>query len=504
MPGAIVPTGFAASDPVPGAVLEINFAQGEAAGDSGELPVLLIGNKLSAGSGAVETLYGPTTPVQVQTEDQVIAVFGAGSELHRMFRRFVAVNRTTPLYFIAATESAGAKAAITVVLANNATGNGNLRCYVGDEFVDVAITSGDTPTAIGDALEDAINAVTHWPVTAANVTGTVTITAKQNGPRGNEIRVQSVITSGIGTTATQGAGAPLSGGATADSFANVLAAILAQRFYRIVCPDMGATLLGAVVTQVNTQALPVTGIRQRVFAGSVDSLANTITVATGRNAARCAIVWAKDADWTSAELATNAAAVAALYETKPNPRCNFAGFGNDAATQAAWTFPAPRKTASHPTRTDIKSALNNGISPIGVNPSGTTYLVDLITTRSLSGAVADYRIRDFHKVTICDYFGDDLLAKLVLQFSGRKLKNDAPQGSPPPGSDVVTPLLVRGAINRLINDYDVNDLLQDVLRIKADMVVQRETNPTTRMGIRIPLRPVDVAKQFAAIIDQVA
>lgn len=504
MPGAIVPTGFAASDPVPGAVLEINFAQGEAAGSSADLPALLIGNKLSAGSGAVETIYGPDTPVQVQTEDQVIAVFGAGSELHRMFRRFVAVNRTTSVYFIAPTESGGTAAALTVAVANNATGNGNLRCYVGDEFVDVAIVSGDTPTVIGDALEDAINAQTHWPVTAVNTTGSVALTAKQKGPRGNEIRVQTTITAGIATTATQGAGAPLAGGATADSFSNVLAAILAQRFYRIVCPDMGATLLGAVVTQVNTQALPVTGIRQRVFAGSVDTLANTITVATGRNAARCAIVWAKDADWTSAELAANAAAVAALYETKPNPRCNFAGFGNDAATQAAWTFPAPRKTASHPTRTDIKSALNNGISPIGVAANGATYLVDLITTRSLSGSTADYRIRDFHKVTVCDYFGDDLLAKLALSFSGRKLKDDVPQGSPPPGPDVVTPNLVRSAVNRLINDYDNNDLLQDVATIKADLVVQRETSPRTRMGIRIPLRPVDVAKQFAAIIDQVA
>jgi hypothetical protein len=36
------------------------------------------------------------------------------------------------------------------------------------------------------------------------------------------------------------------------------------------------------------------------------------------------------------------------------------------------------------------------------------------------------------------------------------------------------------------------------------MVVQRETNPTTRMGIAIPLQPIDNAEQFAVQISQVA
>jgi hypothetical protein len=94
MPGAIVLTGFSSDDPVPGAYLEINFAQGEAAGSGSPIEVLLMGNKLPGGAATVDTVvYGPDTPAPLQTESDAIALFGAGSELHRMFRAFTKVNQ---------------------------------------------------------------------------------------------------------------------------------------------------------------------------------------------------------------------------------------------------------------------------------------------------------------------------------------------------------------------------------------------------------------------------
>lgn len=508
MPGSIVLTGLAANDPVPGAYLEINFAQGDAAGDSSPLEILLIGNKTS-GSGTVNTVvYGPDTVVPLQTEADAISLFGPGSELHRMFRRVTKVNGgDTTVRAVIVTESAGAKAAATCVIATAATGNGNVRVYVGDEFVDTAVVSGDAVDTIGANIATNINAMTHWPVTASydGPSDTLTITAKQNGPRGNWIRVQMLITSGIGTTlGSLTTDSFLSGGATADSNATALTTILPQKYYYIVSAAEDATQLGALVTQVNLQAAPTTGIRQRVFAGSVDTLANATTIATGRNAARADIIWHEKSPYTPAELAAHVAGMVAKFEVKPNPRTNWCNFGQDAATQAYWFIPASRLASAWPTRTSIKSALNNGLSPVATLPNGTTYLVNLITTRSLNGSTNDYRIRSHHKVTICDFFGDDLLAKTVLQFSGKRIANDPPQGARPPGPLVVTPTIFRMAINRLIDDYDNNDLLQDVPLIKAGLVVQRESSPATRMSARIPLRPIDNAEQFALALDQVA
>ncbi len=505
MPASIVLTGLAANDPVPGVYIETNFAQGQATGFAGSRDILVLANKLSTGTATADTvIYGPDTLVPCNTETDVSTLGGAGSEGHRLFRRIAAVNKDSKVYFLFVTPSAGTQATGTVTLATNATGNGTLRIWVGDELTETSIASGDTPTVIATAAVANINAKTFLPVTASNAAGVITLTAKQPGPRGNWIRFQAAITAGIATTTTATTDAFLASGATADSNTAALATILSRKFYYIVSAAEDATQLGALCSQVNTQAAPTTGIRQRVFAGSVDTLANATTVATGINAARAEIVWSEKSPWTPAELAANEAAIAALFEASTNPRTNFASFGNDAVTVNYWKVPRPRLDSAIPSRTSIKSALNNGLSPIGVNPTGTTYLVNRITTRSLSGSTADYRIRAAHKVTVCDFFSDDLQTKAALQNAGKRIANDPPEGAKLPGPLVVTPSIFRGQIVAVLNDYDDNDLLQNLAEIKAGLVVQRETSPSTRMSARIPLQVVDNCEQLAIAVDQVS
>lgn len=507
MPQSIVLTGLAANDPVPGVYEEVSFAQGPAAGYGGTRPILLMGNKTSAGSAAVDTgIYGPDTTVPCQTEADVISLFGTGSELHRMFLRAAKIvsGTTVPIYLIAVTESAGTAASGTITYATNASANGTTRVYVGDEFVDVAITSGDTPTNIASNVAAAINAKTKWAVTASPAVGVVTITARQKGPRGNWIRFQASITAGIGTTATAATDAFLTSGATADSNTTALTTILAQKYYYIASAAEDATQFGALNTQVLSQALPTSGIRQRCFAGSVDTLANATTIATGINSARAEVIWQKNGLLTPSELAAYFAALYAVEETGDAPRCNFSGFPVTPTDQTFWAIPKPRDATAIPTRANIVSALDNGLTPLGAFANGNTYLVKRITTRSLNGAVADYRIRDAHKVTVCDFFADDLHTKIALQFGGKNLSDDPPKGARPVGGQVVTPSQVKAAILKLVDDYGDLGLLQRLQEIKDAVVVQRETSNTSRVSARIPLEPVDVADVFANAIQQVA
>lgn len=509
MPGAISLTGFSANDPVPGAYLEIAFAQGDAAGSGSPIEVLLMGNKLSAGSATADTVvYGPDSAIQLQSEQDAIDLFGAGSELHRMFRRFTKINKDTTLRAIAVSESGGAQATGTITFVGTATGDGVAKLFVHDEFVEVSIANLDTASEVASAMATEVNKNTHWGVTATGTaTGTwgfLTLVAKQKGPRGNDIRYMPQITPGLGLTVPTATDLPLAGGTTADDNTTALSTINNSRYYYIASAANDATQFGALVSQIGTQAAPTTGIRQRALAGSVDTISNTNTLATGRNAARAGLIWSEKSPWSPSEIAANAAGVITLFETKPNPRTNFAGFGNDAVTGPFWLMPRPRLDSAVPSRTNIKSALNNGVTPIGVNPNGTTYIVNLITTRSLNGSTNDYRIRDHHKVTICDFFGDDLLAKTVLQFSGKRIADDPPQGAQPPGPQVVTPSRYRGAVFGLLDVYNNNDLLQNIDAIKAGTIVQREANPTTRMSARIPIQPIDNALQFAIAVDQVA
>ncbi len=503
----IAVTGLAANDPVPGSYIQINFAAGQASLGTAAYNAVILATKTSAGSATNDTvIYGPTSNPQLVTEDDAIALFGAGSPAHRMWKQFTSVNKTTPVSVVCPTSSGGASATGTITFATTATGAGVTRVYVGENYIERSISSGDTPTVTAAAVVALINNQTTWAVTAANTAGVITLIAKAPGTQGNWIRYSATITSGIGTTVTPGAVTYASGGTTAVSYTTALATILPFRFYYIVAEDSAASgssaAATAIVSQVNTQALPITGIRQRAFFGSVDTLANTVTFATGLNAARAEVVWLAQSDRMPEELAAYCAGVYALGEQGFNFRCNFSGYGNDAVTQATWNVKAPRSGAA-PVRSDFLSSLNNGITPIGVNANGTTYLVKRVTTRSLNGSVNDYRIRDAHKVTVMDKLGDDLNAKNVLQFSGKKIGNDPVQGARTPGADVVTPAIYRAGIVKLLRDYEAVDLIENVDASIAGMVVQRETNPTTRMSALVPVDVIDVADQYADVLAQV-
>jgi phage tail sheath gpL-like len=501
-------TGLAANDPVPGNYLEINFAQGAASLGTATYPILLVGNKSTAGDATVNTVvYGPNSnsPLPLSSSADAIARFGQGAELHRMWRRVTKVNTVTPIYAIAVAESVGAAATQALTFATTATANGTARYYVGDEFVDTPITSGDTAIVIAGNVAASINSKLDWAVTAANSgTAICTLTAKNLGLRGNWLRGSCVISgSGVGTTSSITAQAFFTGGTTADTSTTALATILPLSFYYIVSAADDATQMGTLSTQVSLQAQPVTGIRQRVVAGSIDVAGTVNGLTAALNSARFELVWMEKLDWTPAELAANMAAVYALEEIPLSFRCNFSGYGSDAKTQATWVVP-PAKSGTIPTRATIAAALNIGVTPIGTSASGQTYLVKRITTRYKSGSNLDYRIRDSHKVTVCDRFSDDWLSVCGLQFSGKKIANDPFPGQPAPGNDVITPRIVKGAIWRLLSDYGDLDLLQNVGVIKDGTLVIREASPTTRMSCKIPLQTIDILDQIATSLDQVA
>lgn len=509
MSANIVLTGIGADYALPGNYLEINFAVGGAAGFQGERPILLLGNKTSAGDAVAGTVYGPQSALPVQTEAQVIARTGPGSELHRLWRRVTDVNRQTSVFLGVVADAAGTAATTNITVTNAATADGNVRLFVQDEFVDTKITNGDTVAAICANIRANANAKTHWAVTVgAATTGVFAITAKNTGPRGNDIRVSAAITTSgtIATTISPTAVTALASGATEDSYTTILAAIVGRSFYYIVSASNAYTSqLDALLDQVRIQESPTEGIRQRVFAGHTGTSSAAITAATNANVnyARAELVWSGNSDWTAAELAANEAAIASLFELGAKPRNNFSGFGTDPKTANYWKVPAPRD-GSAPTKATLNSLLNNGVTPIGVTSNGGTYLVKRITTRSLTGGTPDYRIRDSHRVTQLDFFSDDLLAKLTLQFSGRDLGDDLLPGQKPTDPDLVTPSIIRASVLRLIDDYADASRFKHAATIKANTIVQRSTENPNRVAIRIPAELIDILDQTTTAVDQIS
>ena len=163
---------------------------------------------------------GTATPGEIQldidlnTED---TLFGAGSDAAEMVRNFRIADQVSELNVIGVSDDGGATAAsIPVVFLGTATAAGTYDVYVGSKETvhraRVAVQINDDETAIGDTLEAALNALTKAPSTGANAVGTVTITAKNKGPVGDNIGILIEGTvAGVGVTIgslTPGATAP--------------------------------------------------------------------------------------------------------------------------------------------------------------------------------------------------------------------------------------------------------------------------------------------------------
>ena len=465
---------------LPGAFIQVSLGVGIRSPGAVPFRILLTGNKTSAGSaanGELKLLSGP---------DDAASYFGPGSELHLMAIACFKANPTATVYAIAIT-SAGTAAAGTLVFgAGVATTAGTVEVWIRGERVLASVAVGDSVTVIGEAVEAAINARTDLPVTANNVAGTVTVTAKNTGPRGNRISMRSRVTGAAAVTHTPATGY-LSAGATMDTPQAVLDSLASQRFHLIVSPHYTSTELAIYKSHVSTQAQPLNGQRQRFVACSPDTLAASITLSDAVNEKRGQICWLEDPDDTPAMIAAGfAGAVAAkLSADRAAPLDGLVITG----------LKSQYDIADVPLRTEQISALNNGLTPLGT-VDGTIVNVRSITSyHKDASSNPDYTVLDTHYVDVPDFIGDDIEGNFTSVFSGFKLGEDDEDGVPP-GPKIATPNSVRDFIYSRLALYD-NDKLINVVATKGSLVVEKDTQANGRLNADVPCIPIPHFHQLA-------
>jgi phage tail sheath gpL-like len=500
--GAITIAGLTSGWAVPGVYLEIDFAAGLNSEGEGELPVLIIDNMLSTGSATADTVvYGPDTPVPCSSEADVIGLFGSGSNVHRAWRRFTAVNTTTPVYMIGESEGGSAVAAtLAITLSGTATASGAVRFHLGGDYVDVGFAVGDTAATIAGNALAILQAKTVWAATPGVSGAIVTWTSKNKGLRANQLRGWAQIIPGANTGITSNKAAPtlFTSGSVQDDNTTALATMEGngRRFYYVISGANDATNLGRVSAAIDAQAQPLVGLRQRFFWGTADTLANTITIAIGVNDPRGdGAIWQMDSDWTGVEIAADAVAQYCLGEAQPTPLLNFNG-------SSSGQLRAPDKGTA-PTPTQQNSALSNGITPIAVARNGQGYIVKRITSHSLAGSNQDFRIRDAGKVTVCDFFSDQLQAELASAIAGKNIGDDAVGNAPSPPANVFTPRQARSITTAVLSGFNDQGLLQNFGTILANMSVVRDPNAPNRMLIQVPLYTADTMDQVGVDVQQV-
>lgn len=146
---------------------------------------LLIGQMLDGGKAKANK------PVLVTSAAKGNELFGRGSQLARMNAAYRQNDAFGEVWAIpVADPSSGSKASGTLKVTGTAEGAGTLYVYVGDTRVSVDIANKASHEEIAASIKDAINANPDLPVTAAEESGTVTVSASGKGEYGNDIKLE--------------------------------------------------------------------------------------------------------------------------------------------------------------------------------------------------------------------------------------------------------------------------------------------------------------------------
>jgi phage tail sheath gpL-like len=86
-------------------------------------------------------------------------------------------------------------------------------------------------------------------------------------------------------------------------------------------------------------------------------------------------------------------------------------------------------------------------------------------------------------------------ARIALKFPRHKLANDGTNFSP--GQAIVTPNIIRAELITLFQDWELAGLVEDINQFKADLIVERDSDPN-RVNALIPPNCVNQFRVFAA------
>jgi phage tail sheath gpL-like len=347
----------------------------------GSLGSLIVPQKIAI-LGQYNTGKTPTNNVAVQvlSEADAISLYGRGSLMHLLVRKVFAGCGNVPVFCIPLAD--GTTAALTTLVVNGAaTASGTISLYIAGQRITIAVTAGDSASTIGTAITAAINAAADLPVTAAG-TSTVTMTARNKGAWGNGLTLRQDLAPG------EAAAEPtITGGMTLNAFASgatdpdpttALAALGDTWYTFIVCPydNIGATTVAIAALEAAGVARIDPGIK-RPFAGvlgNVETAANLITRAGGRNSPWSAYVNAEGSPNIPGEIAAAAVGVmAASAQAAPGRPYRYLTLpGIRAGTPANWTYAQ---------RDNVIAA---GGSHSKWNADATVQLVDVATTYKLN------------------------------------------------------------------------------------------------------------------------
>lgn len=426
------------------------------------------------------------------------ALYGQGSMLARMIRAFRANDAFGELWALPVADAgAGVAATGTMTITGPATGAGTLSTYVGGRRVPVAVSSGDSATVVAGAVVAAVNADTRLPVTAGNVAGVVTFTARNKGTLGNSIDLRvnllgsqggEVLPAGIGVTFVA-----MASGATDPDLGTLATALGDEEFEIIVAPWTGTTELNALRDLMNDTSGRWSWSRQiygHVFAARKGADSALISFGQARNDQHMTVVGYE------ATNPTNPAEMAAAFAAQV-----FVSISADPARplqtlQLSGVFATP--TGSRFTKSVQQTLLTNGVATLMYDGAGTVRIQRCATT---------YRVNAWGQPDISYLDAETLftLAEVIRRLRGRitqkfprhKLANDGTRFGA--GQPIVTPKIIKAELVAQYAEMEAAGLVEDADGFAAATIVERNANDPSRVDVLYAPNLVNGLRIFAVL-----
>ncbi|MEO7735522.1 MAG: hypothetical protein ABIY55_31500, partial [Kofleriaceae bacterium] len=229
----------------PGAFSEFAFVQAGQSLIPLPLRVVIVAEKTSAGTAAVDT------PIQIFDEDDGDTKFGRGALGAVLCRTAFAQTKLSgaspEIWGAPLAEPAGGTATQeTVTITTPAATSGTLMFTVAGRPVIVGVSAGDSASTIATAIKNALDAMRSLiPFTAAVVANVVTLTHTTKGANGNDAPFALVqAPAGVSCTLAQSAV-----GAGAASITNAIQALYDRRYHAVAISNHTTADIAALVLE---------------------------------------------------------------------------------------------------------------------------------------------------------------------------------------------------------------------------------------------------------------
>lgn len=455
---------------------------------------LIIGQITSAGTAT------PGVPVICGGVADAKAKGGPGSLLHLLAKTYNASDSFGEVWLLPLADedqSLAAKGSVTV--ASAPTASGVIALYVAGTLVSVSVTSTDTVGSVAASIATQVNRNATLPVTAAvdaQTPAKVNFTARNAGTCGNDIDIR-VNYRGTADGETLPAGltltiAAMAGGAVNPLLEDALAALGDEAYDFIVSPYTDTASLNALKDLLNDSTGRWSWANQvygHVFAVKSGTLGTLTTFGTGRNAQHESVLGVYDSPtpcWLWAADMAGAAAVA----LRADP-------GRPLQTLTLSTVLAPPHDSRF-TAPERNVLLWDGISTFTVGQDGTVALENVITT---------YQVNGFGEEDD-SYLEVETLFLLMLVLRSQKtlitskfprMKLGADGGRYAPGSNVVTPTMIKAELIANYQELEASGFVQNGELFAQGLIVEQDSTNRNRVNVLWPGELINQLRVFALL-----